>query len=85
MPVMIGTIVISFLAGLLLRERRAATALAAVLGLLSVIALVWAVADGKGNDPWWIIPIAVAGAALAIAGAIAGHQLRARRTSAPRS
>ena len=83
MPILIATVILSLLAGLLLRDRSVSIAIASILGLLSVVVFVWTVADGKGNDPWWLIPIAIAGAALAVAAAIGGHNLRANRTLKP--
>ena len=79
MPVLIAAVVISFLSGVLLRDRRTSMAIACVLGLVGIVALVWAVADDKGDDPWWLIPIGVAGAAINVGAAVTGKRLRTRR------
>lgn len=85
MPGLIAAVVISFLAGLLLRDRRTSIAIACVLGLVNIVAVVWAVADDKGDDPWWLIPIAVAGSAINVGAAFTGKRLRTRRSPVDRA
>jgi hypothetical protein len=66
MPVIIVTLVIAVLLGLF-APRRIALAVTGAAAAFTVFAFVWAVADGKGDDPWWEIVVGVAGAALAVA------------------
>ncbi len=64
MPLLVLTLVVAVLAGFWLRPP-AAFAVTGALAALTVVSFVWSVADGKGDEPWWIVVIALAGAALA--------------------
>ena len=76
MPVVIAAVLISVLAGLAFPRRTTAFAVGAVFGALTLVSFVWAVADGKGDDPWWEVLIGVGGAVLCVAAAAAGARLR---------
>jgi hypothetical protein len=54
MPVLIATLVLAVLFGLFLPARVALVLTAAAAGF-TAFAFVWAVADGKGDDPWWLV------------------------------
>ena len=80
MPVLIGFLIVSVIAGLALSPR-AARSVTATAALIALVALVWAVADGKGNDPAWLIAVAVAGVAIgaAVCEALVRHRHLVRR------
>ena len=78
MPVLIAAVIVSFVVGLGLRHRRMSAAAGAILGVVVIVGFVWAVADGKGDDPWWSIPIALAGAVVAVSAERAGAAVRRR-------
>jgi peptidoglycan/LPS O-acetylase OafA/YrhL len=65
MPLIVVTLVGAVLAGLWL-PRRTALAATAALCVITMVAFVWAVSDGKGNDPWWLVLVAVAACGLAL-------------------
>jgi uncharacterized membrane protein HdeD (DUF308 family) len=65
MPILIAALVVAVLLGLFAQRRTAMIGTAiACAGVL--FTFTWAVADGRGNDPWWIMLIALAGCALAL-------------------
>jgi len=81
MPLVIVTLVVAAVSGLL-APRRVALAVTAVAVALTLFAFVWTVTDGVGNDPAWIILVAVVGGGAALALADALSRVRARRVSA---
>ncbi len=76
MPVIIAVVVVSLIGGFAFSDRRKSVAVAVGLGLLTLVAFIWAVADRKGDDPWWEILIGAAGALLCVAAAFSGSYLR---------
>lgn len=80
MPVLIAIIVVSFALGLLARPSVARGA-AIGLAILANAVFVWAIADGKGNDPAWLLILSVIGGLLAVSAAQLGGRLRADRTA----
>ena len=81
MPLVIVTLVVAAVSGLL-APRRVALAVTAVAVALTLFVFVWTVTDGVGNDPAWIILVAVVGGGAALALADALSRVRARRVSA---
>ena len=77
MPILIAAVALGVLLGIF-APRRVALALTGLAAALTVLVFVWAVADGKGDDPWWLIPIGIGGAALALT---ACHVLSAHRSA----
>jgi hypothetical protein len=65
MPLIVVTLLGAVLTGLWL-PRRAAFAATAALSVVTLVAFVWAVSDGKGNDPWWLVLLAVAACGFAV-------------------
>jgi hypothetical protein len=65
MPLVVLTLVAAVLTGLWLPRPRAFAA-TGVLAVVTVAVFVWSVADGKGNDPWWIVLIALAASVVAL-------------------
>jgi hypothetical protein len=79
MPVLISIVVLSFVAGLLVRRPAIVYLFTGVLAVLANVAFVWAIADGKGDDdPAWIILLSLAGAAAAFGAARAAIATRRR-------
>jgi len=78
MPIIYFTMLLGAVLGYTV-ERRVALTITAIVGVLAVGSFVWAVADDNGDDPAWIIAVAVAGVAVAIAIAALTSWLRARR------
>lgn len=81
MPIVAFTILLGALLGYTLRARLAYAATAAV-GAIAIAANSWAVLDDKGDDPSWLIAVAVAGAILALAATKSTSALRSTRTAA---
>ena len=75
MPLLIGALLIAAVLGLFTTRRVALAGTSLACGIV-LVAFVWAVVDGKGDDPWWLVLIAVAGCALAMG--LAGALPRAR-------
>jgi hypothetical protein len=74
-PLVIATLLLAVVLGLWAPRRVAiGGTLAAATG--TVLTFAWVVADGRGADPWWIVPLAVAGGAMALA--VTGALLRVR-------
>ena len=67
MPVLAATIVVSAIGGLVIPRATVAYLFAGALALLANIVFVWAIADGKGDDPAWLLLISLAAAAIALA------------------
>ena len=65
MPLIIITLLIAAFAGAF-APRRAALTITVVAAVLTVLSFVWAVADGKGNDPVWLIGVAFVGGVAAV-------------------
>ncbi len=78
MPLIIATLVLAVGLGLW-APRRVALGVTAAAAAFTVFAFVWAVTDGKGDDPWWIILLAVASGTLALAVASALPRVRTQR------
>jgi len=78
MPILIAALVIAAILGLF-ASRRVALAGTTVVCAVVMVAFVWAVVDGKGDDPWWLVLVAVAGCALALTLAAALPQARRAR------
>lgn len=66
MPFIVITLVLAVILGLW-APRVWALAVTGAAALITMFGHVWAVADGKGNDPWWEILIGAAGSLLALA------------------
>jgi hypothetical protein len=77
MPVLILGLVIAAVLGLF-ASRRVALVGTTVVCAVVLLVFVWAVADGKGDDPWWLVLVALAGCALALS--LAAALPHARRT-----
>jgi hypothetical protein len=75
MPILVAIIVVSFVTGLLAKPVTARS-VAVVLALLANAVFVWAIADGKGDDPAWIIALSVVGGALAVGAAHVAGRMR---------
>lgn len=80
MPVLIAIIVVSFALGLLARPP-VARAAAIGLAVLANAVIVWAIADGKGDDPAWLLVLSIIGGLLAVGAAQFGGRLRADRAA----
>jgi hypothetical protein len=80
MPPIVVTLVIAVLFGLF-APRRVALVATVLAAAANAVVFVWAVADGKGDDPWWLIPIGIAGSALAVLICAVLTNWRVRRTS----
>lgn len=80
MPMLIAIIVISGVAGLVARPA-IAYGVSGALALLGIVAFVWAVADGKGDDPGWLVAVAIAGGLLAIAACWGAQAVRRSRST----
>jgi hypothetical protein len=74
MPLLIVTILVAVVLGAF-ASRRVALVGTGFVGLLSVAAFVWAVADGRGDDPAWLVAVAgvVTVASVALANGLAGR------------
>ena len=77
MPLVLVTVLLGAVLGYTVRRPWAYTITAAV-GAIAIVQIVWAVTDGKGNDPKWLIPAAVVGCAVALGLATATANLRRR-------
>jgi peptidoglycan biosynthesis protein MviN/MurJ (putative lipid II flippase) len=82
MPVLIAAVVLAFVAGLAIRPPAFAYAVSGALGVACNVAFVWAIADGKGDDPAWIIVLSLAAAAVALGATWVGLRLRSGRSFA---
>lgn len=78
MPVLIVALVIAAVLGLFASRRVALVGTTVVCAVVLVV-FVWAVADGKGDDPWWLVFVAIAGCALALSLAAGLPQARRAR------
>lgn len=78
MPPLIALIVVSAAAGLLARPA-VAYGITAVIAVLANVAVIWAFADGKGNDPWWLVGLGIVGAFLAVGACRGGQSIRRSR------
>jgi hypothetical protein len=65
MPILIATLVLAVLFGLF-APSRVAVALTAVAAAFTAFVFIWAVADGKGDDPWWLVLVGIGGGVLEI-------------------
>ena len=81
MPIVAFTILLGALLGYTVRARLAYIATAAV-GAIGIATIVWGVLDDKGNDPSWLIAVAVAGGILALTAARLTASLRSARLTA---
>jgi uncharacterized membrane protein len=77
MPLIVITLVAAVGCGLWL-PRRAAFTVTGALCVVTVVAFGWAVTDGRGTDPWWLLLVALAACALAltVVHALSGRQRR---------
>jgi uncharacterized membrane protein HdeD (DUF308 family) len=66
MPLLLLSLVIVVVVALAAKPSVAYT-VAAVLGVLGIVQMVWAATDGKGTDPWWIVLIGIAALAVDLA------------------
>ena len=82
MPVLIAVVVLAFVAGLAIRPPAFAFAVSGALGVACNVVFVWAIADGKGNDPAWLMALSLAAAAIAIGATWVGLRLRSGRSFA---
>ena len=78
MPMLIAIIVVSAIAGLVARPP-VAYGIAGVLAVLGNVAVVWAVADGKGDDPAWTLVLGIVGGLLAVGACWGGQAIRRSR------
>lgn len=67
MPLLLLTTGLGYILGRKLRTAAMAYALTACAAAISTFTVIWAVADGNGNDPAWLIAVAAAFGALAMA------------------
>jgi len=81
MPVLIAIVVLSAVAGLLAPRAAAAYFIAGGLAVFANAAFAWAIADGKGDDPAWLLALSIVGGAVAVAAAHATIKLRRRLTA----
>ena len=65
MPLDIFTILLGAVLGYTVR-RDVAYAITGAVGAIAIASTVWAVTDGHGNDPAWLIAVAVAATAVAL-------------------
>ncbi len=65
MPLLVLLLALAVVLGLV-TTRRTATATTTAAAVLVLLAFIWAVLDGRGNDPAWLIPLAIAVGAAAI-------------------
>jgi hypothetical protein len=79
MPLIIITLIIAVMAGMF-APRRAALIITAVAAALTLVSFVWSLVDGQGNDPVWLLGVAVlgCGAAMAVADALSRRRLQQR-------
>lgn len=66
MPLIVLTLLVAVVAGLWL-PRRAAFAVTGALCAATLVTFVWSVADRTGDDPWWLVLVALTTAGLALA------------------
>jgi hypothetical protein len=66
MPVLIATLALAVVFGLFAPARIALLLTAAAAALTSFV-FIWAVADGKGDDPWWLILVGTGAGVIEIA------------------
>ncbi|HYN55615.1 MAG TPA: hypothetical protein VES03_00310, partial [Motilibacterales bacterium] len=68
MPLIIITLIIAVVSGLF-APRRTALIITAVAAVLTLASFIWSLVDGQGNDPVWLLGVAVlgCGAAMAVA------------------
>jgi uncharacterized membrane protein HdeD (DUF308 family) len=66
MPLLVLSAVISLVLAFTARKN-IGYGVAAALGVLGIVQMVWAVTDGKGDDTWLLVPIGVAGLAVNLA------------------
>lgn len=65
MPLVLITFVLAIVLGFF-APRRVAVGVTSLAAVGTLIAFTWAVADGRGNDPWWLLIIAGLGGLIAI-------------------
>lgn len=82
MPLLILITIVGAVVGATVRKAGAAFAVTAVLGLVGIVQVVWAVTDGKGDDPAWLIAVGVAAAVLSLGACAGARQLRGWPVSA---
>lgn len=82
MPIVLLAMLLGLVFGLSVRPPSRAYALTAIVNALGIAQMAWAVADGKGNDPWWIIPLAIPFAAASFGLCRAAISRRARSHAA---
>ncbi len=76
MPGVLLVIALALVLGAYVRPRSRALAIVSVLAVLNVVTFVWAITDGKGDDPWSTIFLALGGAAIALALVPVGARMR---------
>jgi peptidoglycan/LPS O-acetylase OafA/YrhL len=81
MPILLLTLILAVVLALTTR-RPIALGVTAAASVISMVTFVWAVADDKGDDPWWLILVAGAVCALALGLCAALSGARARRLTA---
>jgi len=81
MPVLIATLVLAVLFGLF-TPARLALILTTVAAAFTAVVFIWAVADGKGDDPWWLIPVGVGGGVIELMICLWLTRRRAERAAA---
>jgi hypothetical protein len=65
MPLIILTLLVAVIAGIF-APRRAALIITTVAGALTFVSFAWAAADGLGDDPIWLLGVALVGCGAAI-------------------
>jgi hypothetical protein len=78
MPVLIAIVLLSFVTGLLVRQTAVVYTFTGMLALLANVTFLWAIADGKGDDPGWIVLLSLAAGAAAFAAARGAIAIRRR-------
>ena len=76
MPVLIAIVILSAVAGLIVPRATVAYLFAGALAVLANVVFIWAIADGKGDDPAWLLLLSLAGGAMAIGAVRVGVAVR---------
>lgn len=79
MPLLVVVVILGFVFGIAIASRRVAYGLTGVAGAFLIASMAWTLADKKGDDPVWLLPAAIVGAAVALGMTRLGQTLRGRR------
>lgn len=81
MPIIIAAVVIAYLAGRFTGRPALAYLLTGAIAIATNIAIVWAVADDKGNDPGWLVLLGIGAAIASFVAAWLGLRHRSTKAS----